>query len=93
MPATGEKLLTSRDMSAHHRDPVLPRTRCTKKRPPFGGRSGETLAGFAEPDQRLNTNSMDVFCMSFSSGDLASMPCAVDAPPISTATYCLPLTE
>jgi hypothetical protein len=42
--------------------------------------------------QRLNTYSIEVFCMSFSEGVLFNRSLVCALPPISTATYCLPLT-
>ena len=42
--------------------------------------------------QRLNTNSIEVFCMSLSAGALLKKSLVWTFPPISTATYCLPLT-
>ena len=43
--------------------------------------------------QRPNTNTMEVFCISLSSGALARIPGLTTLPPIRTAIYCLPLTE
>src|SRR5215510_11124196 len=42
--------------------------------------------------QRLNTYSIEVFCKSFSAGVLFNRSLVCALPPISTATYCLPLT-
>jgi hypothetical protein len=55
-----------------------------------GGRLATAAVPDLAGDQRPNTYSIDVFCMSFSAGVFDITPCAMVFPPISTATYCLP---
>ena len=61
-----------------------------KKRPPEGGRVVLRGCGLM-PVQRLNTYSIDVFCMSLSSGLFEIMSKSFLFP-MRMATYCLPLT-